>query len=319
MKQTSLPENVKQMMGIKFYPSRIEMSKEIGLCVSYGKPDTLLSFCKSCIFNTSALIGEPECKTCYVNLAIDKTLREKKTEERISDESADRLKSDFLSIVSHELRTPLVSIIGYNELLLDGITGSLNEEQINALRKIEKNSRKLLESIDTMLEFSLLESNPPDLKVIKVSALIEEVKLEIQHLFEKSNLDFTILAGPELHLRTDTSKLKVVIKNLFSNAVKFTEKGGVTVEVESKNGVITISIIDTGIGIPMEAFGVIFKPFCQLENPLTREHDGAGLGLYIVKRFLDIMGGTIEVESEIGCGSKFTVRIPESPLCSSVS
>jgi len=226
-------------------------------------------------------------------------------------ESANRLKSDFLSLMSHELRTPLISIIGYNDLLLDGVTGSLNEEQVDALKKINKNSKRLLELITAMLDLSHLEAKSLEIIDVNVPQLIEEIKNENNSLIVSSGLDFVWKIYPGLQsIRTDPAKLKIVLKNLIGNAVKFTEKGSVTLDVRSHDKGVEISVTDTGIGIASEAQQLIFEPFRQAENPLTRQHGGIGLGLYIVKRLLDLLGGRIEVESEIGHSSTFRVWIP---------
>jgi hypothetical protein len=213
--------------------------------------------------------------------------------------------------VSHELRTPLISVIGYNDLLLDGVAGKLTEDQLDALRKIDKNSKKLLELINAMLDLSRLEAKSVEIKEFSVSDLIKEVESETKSLQERSGLNFVWKVEPELPtLRTDPGKLKVVLKNLVSNALRFTEKGSVAVDAHRQNGGVEISVIDTGIGIPPEALLIIFEPFRQIESPLTRQHGGTGLGLYIAKRLLEILGGTIKAESEVGRGSTFRVWIP---------
>jgi signal transduction histidine kinase len=243
--------------------------------------------------------------------AEEKGKREAEIAAREQAESADRLKGDFLSIMSHELSTPLVSIIGYNDLLLDGVAGILTKEQIDALRRIDKNSKRLLELINAMLDFSRLEAKFVELKEISVPDVIKEVESETQGLREKSGLNFVWKIEPELpHIRTDPAKLKVVLKNLISNAIKFTEKGNIAVEILRSKGGIEFSVTDTGIGIAPEELPIIFEPFRQAENPLTRQHGGIGLGLYIVKRLLELLGGRIEVESKIGHGSNFRVWIP---------
>jgi len=226
-------------------------------------------------------------------------------------ESASRLKSDFLSIVSHELRTPLVSIIGYNELLIDGVAGKLTEEQVDALKKIGNNSKKLLELINAILEFNRLEAKSVETKEVNLSDLIEEAKSETQTLMSESGLNFVLKIEPGLPLmKTDPSKLKVVLKNLISNAVKFTEKGSVTVDVHKYQNGVEIDVIDTGIGISSEDLPIIFEPFRQIESPLTRQHSGIGLGLYIVKRLLELLDGTVKVDSKVGQGSAFRIWIP---------
>jgi signal transduction histidine kinase len=226
-------------------------------------------------------------------------------------ESADRIKSDFLSIVSHELRTPLVSIIGYNDLLLDGVAGKLTEEQIDALKKIDNNSKSLLGLINALLEFNRLEAKSVVAKEIEISDLIEEIKSETQTLMSESGLDFVLkIESGLLPVKTDPSKLKVVLKNLISNAVKFTEKGSVTVGVYKRDGGIEISVSDTGIGISPGDLSIIFEPFRQVESPLTRRHGGAGMGLYIAKQLVELLGGTVKVEGVVGRGSTFRIWLP---------
>jgi signal transduction histidine kinase len=228
-------------------------------------------------------------------------------------ESVSRLKSGFLSVVSHELRTPLVSIIGYNDLLLDGVAGIVNEEQIDAMKKIDKNSKRLLDLINAILDFSRLEAQSVQVEEVNLSALIEKVQSETRDLCEQSSLDFVWKVETGLPtLQTDPTRLKVVLKNLISNAVKFTEQGSVTVDIHRHEDGVEIDVADTGVGISPEARQFIFEPFRQVESPLTRRHGGVGIGLYIAKRLLNLMGGTVTVESELGRGSTFHVRIPAS-------
>jgi len=247
--------------------------------------------------------------------AEEKARTEAERMAREQAESADRLKSDFLSIMSHELRTPLVSIIGFNDLLLDGVAGKLSEEQVDALKKIDNNSKRLLELITAILDFSRLEAKSVEAKEIEVSDLIEEIKTETQSLTSESGINFIWKVDPDLpHIQTDPAKLKVVLKNLINNAVKFTEKGSVTMDVNKSGRGIEISVSDTGIGIAQENLPVIFEPFRQIENPLTRRHGGVGMGLYIVKKLVEILGGTIKVESEVGHGSTFRVWMPTQEM-----
>ena len=233
---------------------------------------------------------------------------EKKAREHA--ESADRLKTDILSITSHELRTPLISIIGYNDLLIDGVAGDLNEEQIDALKKIGKNSKRLLELINAMLEVSTLAAKAVEIKEVNIRLLLEEIKEETKEAAVRSEINFHWNIDPDLHLLTDPAKVKVIIKNIIDNAVKFTERGSVTISAQRSNNGLELDVIDTGIGITPEDLSVIFEPFRQIESPLTRQHGGTGLGLYIAKRLLELLGGKITVESTIGCGSVFRVWIP---------
>lgn len=141
--------------------------------------------------------------------------------------------------------------------------------------------------------------------------MIKEVESETKSLREKPGINFVWKIEREMpHVYTDPAKLKVVLKHLVSNAVKFTEKGSVTVDIQRSAGGVEFSVIDTGIGITRENLSIIFEPFRQIESPLTRQYGGVGLGLYIVKRLLEILHGTINVESEVGKGSTFRVWIP---------
>ena len=146
-----------------------------------------------------------------------------------------------------------------------------------------------------------------------VAALLEEVKTETQGVREQSSLEFVWRVEGELPpVYTDPGNLKVVIKNLIGNAVKFTEQGSITVDAHPRAGGIEISVADTGIGIAPAVLPVIFEPFRQLESATAHGYEGTGLGLYIVKRLLELLGGTISVESEVGHGSTFRVWVPIS-------
>lgn len=149
---------------------------------------------------------------------------------------------------------------------------------------------------------------------LHVAELLKEVEGETRGLWERSGLTCMWQSAPGLSLLyTDSGKLKVVIKRLVGNSIKFTAQGSVTVEARGREGGIEISVTDTGVGIPAEAFGVIFEPFRQLDSSNIRRHLGTGLGLHIVKRLLTLLGGTITVESEVGRGSTFCIWLPPRP------
>lgn len=228
-------------------------------------------------------------------------------------EGANHLKEEFLATMSHELRTPLNIIIGYNDLLLEREFGPLTVKQAETLRQVMKSSRGLFDLISAMLDVGRLESRrlPVALQEVRIPELISEIEAETQELRKKPGLSFVWKAAPDLPLlRTDPLKLKVIIKNLISNAVKFTDQGSVTVDVHTLDSGVEICVADTGSGIAQETLPIIFEPFRQGDGSMTRCHDGAGLGLYVVQRLLELLGGTITVESEVGHGSAFSVRIP---------
>ncbi len=228
-------------------------------------------------------------------------------------ERAGRLKSDFVATMSHELRTPLNAIMGYNDLLLEGAFGKLKEEQREPLRRIAKSAADLLELINTTLDVSRIEAGrlPVDLKEFGLSDLLAQIRTETQDLQSKPGVRFRWNLPPALpRLRSDPIKVKVVLKNLIANAVKFTEHGSVTVEAHKEGRGVEIAVTDTGIGIPPEAQSLIFEPFRQADSSATRRYGGVGLGLYITRRFLEMLGGTVTVDSETGRGSTFRIWLP---------
>ena len=230
-------------------------------------------------------------------------------------ESANRLKSDFLATVSHELRTPLQIILGYKDLLLEQTFGPLTIEQIETLKRLERSAQGLLELINNTLQVGRLEAGqlPVDCKEVEVAPLLTELQNEMWDLFQQSGLQLECLADPVLPaVNTDPNKLKVVIKNLVGNAIKFTEKGTISVVAQAKGEGVEIAVTDMGTGISPADLAVIFEAFRQGEQKvLTRRHGGVGLGLYIVKRMLELLGGNVSVESVLGQGSTFRVWLPQ--------
>ena len=228
-------------------------------------------------------------------------------------EAATRAKSEFLATMSHELRTPLNVILGYSELIAEGEFGSLTDEQGETLARIRRNALELHELITSVLDLSRLEAGrlPVAVTEIEVPALLKELMAEIGEAYQNSQLHFRWeVAAGLAPICTDPAKLKVVLRNLIGNAVKFTPYGSITVKASPKSRGVEVSVTDTGIGIPPEAVAVIFEPFRQVESSATHQYGGAGLGLHIVKRLLELLGGTVAVESEVGRGSTFIVWVP---------
>jgi len=229
-------------------------------------------------------------------------------------ESANRLKSDFVATMSHELRTPINIITGYIDLLLEGAFGMMTPEQVDTLQRVHGSSRELLDLVNTTLDVSRLETGrmEAECRDVDLPRLIDEIDGETRGLQERSTLSFLWKVAPDLRVRTDPAKLKLVLKNLVGNAIKFTDQGSVTLEAAASDGGVEIIVADTGIGIPSDALPIIFEPFRQADSSNTRRHGGVGLGLYIVRRVLDTLGGSIAVESKVGCGSTFRVHLPTS-------
>ncbi|HKA55665.1 MAG TPA: ATP-binding protein [Candidatus Binatia bacterium] len=228
-------------------------------------------------------------------------------------ERANRLKSEFLATMSHELRTPLNIIMGYTNLLLEGDYDPLTAKQVDPLLRVEKNARWLHNLITATLDVSRLETErvPVEVRVVSLPDLVREVEDETRELRVKPGVSYEWRALTELPpLRTDPTKLKVVLRNLLNNAMKFTEEGGVTVHASTRAGGIEICVTDTGIGIAPEVLPSIFDMFRQGDSSTTRRYGGVGLGLYIVRRLLELLQGTVAVESEVGRGSTFRVWLP---------
>jgi len=226
---------------------------------------------------------------------------------------ANRIKSDFVATMSHELRTPLNVIVGYTDILLEEDDGTLKAEQSDRLTRIGASARELLDLINATLDLGRLEAGraPLALERFAVADLVREIDTEIQALTRKPGVSFAWKVAPDLpELQTDPIKLKVVVKNLISNALKFTERGEVTVTVDTRDGGVEFCVTDTGVGISAEGQSTIFEAFTQGEAAKDNAHRGVGLGLYIVRRLLEMVRGTVTLESELGVGSTFHVWVP---------
>jgi two-component system, NarL family, sensor histidine kinase BarA len=238
---------------------------------------------------------------------------------------ADRLKSSFLGTVSHELRTPLSSIIGYSEMLSEGLVGTLNPEQMQFVRTIIDKGNTLLKLISSILDMSQIEAGKVRLAFewVDVRELVESSLTSVAPQAQRKGLTLSSRLPPVGQARVvgDQEKLKQVVVNLLANAVKFTPTGG-RVEVRlSELGPrpelgatgYCIEVEDTGVGIPEDQRERIFQSFYQVDGGPTREYGGAGLGLAIVKSYVEGHGGQVSVRSEVGQGSCFRVVLPQEP------
>ncbi|MGH7824328.1 MAG: ATP-binding protein [Candidatus Binatia bacterium] len=229
-------------------------------------------------------------------------------------EKANSVKSEFLGVMSHELRTPLNVILGYTWLLSQRGLGEISAKQEQTLVKLERQSRMLLTMVNSILEASKIEAE---------ASTAETYEVRLSRLFEDLQSTSAILVDKDVALhwdypadlpviKTDGGKLRQILQNIINNALKFTDKGAVTVSarVDTEAKILEVSVEDTGIGISEESLPTVFEMFRQIDSSDTRRYGGVGLGLYIVKKFTDLLGGTVEVKSAQGQGSVFTVRIP---------
>ena len=234
-------------------------------------------------------------------------------EARARAEEASRAKTDFLATMSHELRTPLTAIIGYEELLADGITGPVTEAQQVQLTRIKASATHLLGLIDELLTFARFEvgRESADLETVNVAAILEEARAIAWPLVKAKGLTFTVLQSGETEaIVTDRNRLRQILVNLLSNAIKFTDRGEVTLGAADDGDAIRFTVSDTGIGIAPENLERIFEPFWQVEQSHARRVGGTGLGLAVTRRLAQLLGGDVTVTSQVGAGSTFAVRLP---------
>jgi signal transduction histidine kinase/HAMP domain-containing protein len=228
-------------------------------------------------------------------------------------EKANKVKGEFLGFVSHELKTPVGTVMGYTEMLKDGVFGETTLEQRKTLEKVTTYCRDLVSMIDGLLQATRIEAGAIKLEREEVAVIdfLDELKL-VYSVPLNRELALTWDYPSELPaIKTDREKLKHILQNLISNAIKYTDKGNVTISVRVKEGgSVEFTVEDTGIGIPEELLPVIFEMFRQADRSKNGSRGGVGLGLHIVKKFTELLGGTVEVESEVGKGSTFTVTVP---------
>ena len=229
-------------------------------------------------------------------------------------EIANKHKSEFLANMSHELRTPLNAIIGFSEVLIDKMFGEVNPKQLDYLKDIHESGRHLLSLINDILDLSKIEAGRMDLEISSFhlpSALSNAMTL-VRERAQRHGIALALSVDPRLgEFHADERKFKQIIVNLLSNAVKFTPDGGrVDVNAKLDTTKVEIAVKDTGIGIAAEDHAAVFEEFKQVGRDYTRKAEGTGLGLALTKRFVELHGGTIGLESTPGKGSTFTVTLP---------
>lgn len=252
---------------------------------------------------------------------------------------ANRVKSEFLATMSHELRTPLTAIIGFSELLLEGVMGEMNTEQRDSLREVLNNGTSLLDLINNLLDFVKVESGKMGLnyQIFSLQDLVERLRRSLWPLIQRKQQDFQ-LDVPEdlLPINADEKRLQQVVLNLFSNAIKFTPENGIlhvstrrverydqlspdirrrfAADASPQTAYYVISVADSGIGIAKENLENVFEMFKQIDSSVSRSYEGTGLGLALAKQLVELHGGIIWAESELGRGATFVCVIPSPSI-----
>ncbi|HLG32996.1 MAG TPA: PAS domain S-box protein [Ignavibacteriaceae bacterium] len=268
----------------------------------------------------SPIFDENKQITNFVGIKEEITERKQKEKELLdakeAAEESNRLKSSFLTNMSHELRTPLVGILGYAEILSNEINNRIHKDMANT---ILISGQRLIDTLNSILDLSRIEADKTELQfeTVDLNDILKESAKLFKPVAEKKNLYLELILPTESpHIFGDKQIVFKIFNNLINNAIKFTFKGGITINSYMSPGdsekVIRVKIIDTGIGIPEEAHEKVFEPFRQASEGLSRHYEGTGLGLTVTKKFVELMNGSISLQSRVGLGSTFTVTFPES-------
>lgn len=253
----------------------------------------------------------------YKDITEQKLMFELLKQEKEKIEELNQLKSNFLFNISHEIRTPLNSILGFSDLLIS----ELEEKNLLELKEfaesIKRGGKRLLNLMDNIIEISLIESSKTELSFeeINITSIMEPVVNSFRVLAQEKELFLEETYQTDFIIKTDVKRLSLVFRNILDNALKFTDKGGINVvtykqEISEKQKFGVVEIKDTGIGISKEFISKLFEPFVQESTGLNREYEGIGLGLYLSKRLVEILGGKIEIVSESNRGTTVRIILP---------
>jgi signal transduction histidine kinase len=261
-------------------------------------------------------IALQDSQRALMNIVEDLNLKTEELEvANIKLKELDRLKSMFIASMSHELRTPLNSIIGFSGIMLQGMTGDLNNEQHDQLERVFRAGKHLLSLITDVIDIAKIESGKivPFPEEFRLDEFIDEVVGQILQQAKNKGLSVEHdIPDKSFMMHADRRRLLQCLLNYLSNAVKFTEKGSIRIIVEEEDGWVRFSVADTGIGIRDEDMDVLFGSFVRLETPLKKIIPGTGLGLYLTKKLAEeVLGGKVSVTSKLGEGSVFVLSVPQ--------
>ncbi|WP_255599898.1 GAF domain-containing protein [Actomonas aquatica] len=251
-----------------------------------------------------------------LNTSLEQRVAERTEALQLANErlqELDRLKSEFLATMSHELRTPLNSIIGFSKILKTGLAGELNEEQTNQITRVHSAGVHLLGLINDLLDLSKIEAGRMRLAVERFNPqkLLDDLRHLLSPMVALKDMEFVVQnEAPEVEIVSDPTRVYQVLVNLATNAVKFTQQGRVTVRVTQKQEKLWFEVVDTGMGIEADKMGYLFEAFRQVDSSARRHFEGTGLGLYLSRKIVSMLGGAIGVDSVFGQGSTFHFWLP---------
>ena len=246
-----------------------------------------------------------------------KELKESLEQQKLYQEQllkASQFKSEFMASMSHELRTPLNSAIGFTDILLEGFYGDINEKQNHFLNNIRSSAFHLLDLINDVLDISKIEAGKIELNIeeFSLNKITDQIITTLKPMYEEKNLEFDVIGLEEDKIiLADKLRFKEILYNLLSNAVKYTKEGGFKLKVLESENQWEFNVIDTGIGIAEEDFGLIFKEFKRVKSDYVYSVEGTGLGLSLTKKLIELHGGNISFTTKLGEGSTFTFKLPK--------
>ena len=303
-----------QLGAMKVSPREIEIARIMGVrswlsvpMTARGRPVGAIALVRATHSFTEGEIAIAQDIAHRAALAVDNAVLYQEAAR------ANQTKSDFLAVVSHDLRTPMTAIIGYSDLMLAGIPDQLPEGSREYVQRVQRAAHHLLFLLNELLEFSRLEASAVTVKSAEtnVGEVVRDVAAVMEGMAGQRGIALAIdLPEQPIIVETDPDKLRQIVMNLTGNAVKYTDKGGVSLRAEHVATGMQLRVRDTGRGIAKEHLGRIYDPFWQVEGGERKRADGAGLGLSVVRKLIDLLGGEIDVDSEVGVGTTFTVRLP---------